>query len=697
MKLRGWVAAAVVTASFLGLAMTLLGSVPTMTKPYWADIRSAQKALAAFEGETAVVTLAIKNEGSTAWEPKGDAACFVSYHILDVRKNVLRFENPRFSLPVRVSPGGSARLPVVVKAPLDRGDYLVEFDLLVEGRLWFRQEGSATLSIPLKVTERDWPEKGLEPGLDAGAYSKIESSVPEFKSLMKLVRITLKHNEVSFPGKSGLVDGFAAGSGYPQIWLRDASTIIPASKYFYPLPRLDSWLIEHLALQRSDGSLWDWVDSRGTVDKNTVETDQEASAVQAAFQLFGLAGKDWLSRTAAGMGILDRLERALSYVLKERFDPETGLVTGAHTADWGDVESDDADEKAVYLGPTSRLTFDIYDQSMFTQAALELASMFEAAGEGKKAATWRDTAGRVKTNANLRFWMPDKGYYRVHVHKDRSGHDFAEDDIFAMGGNVQAVISSLAADPETDRAGRIIEKALALQKELGISTVSGTLLPPYPRGFFKHPAMDEEFEYQNGGQWDWFGGRLVLIMFRSGYARTARAKLIEIVKKNVANGGFFEWDSRDGGGRGSDFFTGSAGSLTRALVEGYLGIRVDSSGLELSPRLGLDEARVHFRIPAAGKYAAYDYRVDPEARTVRLEYRCDYETGPAISILNPWSTPQSGHSPDGSAQVKVRVNGDIVPFKLDRIGRDEYIRPEASATRLKTGVVEIRIHRKSPV
>jgi hypothetical protein len=45
---------------------------------------------------------------------------------------------------------------------------------------------------------------------------------------------------------------------------------------------------------------------------------------------------------------------------------------------------------------------------------------------------------------------------------------------------------------------------------------------------------------------------------------------------------------------------------------------------------------------------------------------------------------------DGSPGTEVRVNGDKVPFKVERVGRDEYIRLDALTTRFKKGVVEVR-------
>ena len=207
---------------------------------------------------------------------------------------------------------------------------------------------------------------------------------------MKLIRITLKHNEVSFEGRTGRVDGFSAGAGYPQIWVRDANTIIPASRYFYPASYIHSWLDELLSYQGPDGSLPDWFDSRGVTDKNTVETDQEASAVQAGHQVYRVVGTRMDQHENRGVPADERMESALEFVLKDRFDPVHGLIKGAHTADWGDVEMEDADQSAIYAGETTRWTADIYDQSMFYQAARDLAFWFEVCGARNKATLWRE-------------------------------------------------------------------------------------------------------------------------------------------------------------------------------------------------------------------------------------------------------------------------------------------------------------------
>jgi hypothetical protein len=112
--------------------------------------------------------------------------------------------------------------------------------------------------------------------------------------------------------------------------------------------------------------------------------------------------------------------------------------------------------------------------------------------------------------------------------------------------------------------------------------------------------------------------------------------------------------------------------------------------LEISPKLGLDSARVHIHLPSAGRFVAYDYRADDKTRKLRLEISCDHESGPTISILNPWVQPGSERGSVGPPGMEVLVNGRAVPFRMERLGRDEYIRLDALTTRFKKGVVEVR-------
>ncbi len=637
---------------------------------YAAAITSKIKTGHSYEGERAELVLLLRNRGKREWTSQGPYPCFLSYHLLDRNGETLRFDNPRTPLPEAVRPGDAIEIGVRVKAPLEEGSYHLEFDLVREGLAWFKDYGSKTLVIPLRVVRRTWPEDEEPLGLASGKSTRFWSNVPELETLRKLIRLTLAHNETEFPGKTGKISAFTAGEGYPQVWLRDAATILPASRYYYPQTFLSSWLEEHLAFQKEDGSLEDWIDSQGRSDKNTVETDQEASAIQAAYQIFLLRGPDWLKKEISGEAIVDRLEKALLFVFDNRFDRKFGLVTGAHTADWGDVGIVYPDQRAIYVDENTHWTVDIYDQSMCYQACLELARMLAALGEKEKASAWEARAESLKKNTDRWLWQEDKGFYRVHLHLDSLKHDFDEDDMFAMGGNTQAILSGLAG---SEKAARIIAQALERQKQHNVSTISGSLFPPYPAGFFKHPVMDEPYEYQNGGQWDWFGGRLVYAMFENGFSRLAKEKLVEIIRKNIANGGLYEWDSRDGAGRGSDYYSGSAGSLAKALFEGTFGFGFEGRSLILSPRLGEEEALIRFYLPAADIFIAYDYRLNPAQRKITFRCHSDFPHPGQIRLLIPWDFFGIKDRKHGKKNLEVRRDGQRIPLEWLSLNEDDYI------------------------
>jgi hypothetical protein len=255
-----------------------------------------------------------------------------------------------------------------------------------------------------------------------------------------------------------------------------------------------------------------------------------------------------------------------------------------------------------------------------------------------------------------------------------------------MGGNTEAVLSGLASE---DKCRRIFEAALAKQKEFSVSTISGSILPPYPKGFFKHPMMDDPFEYQNGGQWDWFGGKLVYAMFERGFSRTAREKLIEIAKKNAANKGLYEWDSPDGRGRGSAFYSGSAGSLSKALMEGYLGFEIAYDSLSLEPKLAEDAAVAHVYIPASGHFAAYEYQWNPAKKTVSFRYNSNIRNMGTVKILVP--RIREGEVSNGRFEnVEVRRDGTKIAFQSAVLNEDAFILIE---TDFQDHLLEIRFLR----
>jgi hypothetical protein len=678
-KTARWIIYPVLIGAIVFLVLTQKQDSRTLANvDYNSWIEPENRVITARVGDRVSFRLRIKNRGKMAWSSEGEYPCFLSYHLY-LRENyrTVRFDNRRFPLPGVIEPGQSINMEITLRAPIEANRYILMFDMVREGQAWFRDYGSRSAVVAFDVAERDWPEDDTE----------IYSSQEGLNTLFKIIRLTLLQNEVNFSGKTGKISGFSAGVDYPQIWLRDANTILPASRYFYDRTFLASWLEEHLAFQKENGSLEDWIDSQGRSDKNTTETDQETSAVQAAFQIYNLLGPQWLAKPIDEIRIIDRLDRALGFVSESRWDERLGLVTGAHTADWGDVDLVDTNQEAIYVDDRTHWTVDIYDQSMFYEACLNLAEMWDAVGVENRSFFWQEKARSIKSDTNKWLWQKDKGFYKVHVHLDSLNHDFDETDMFAMGGNTQAIISGLA---DEEKALRIIQEALERQETHKISTISGTLLPPYPKNFFKHPLLDDPYEYQNGAQWDWFGARLIYAMFQEGFSQKAKEKWFEIIKKNIANRGFFEWDNKEGIGMGSDFYAGTAGSMGRALFEGYFGIDLSWDNLTIAPKLGKESARIHVYEPANDRFVSYDYRFDQDADKITISLNSNFPDTGTLRMLNPWFSGDYDENEDSS--IEIFLDGKKVPFRKERINSDEFLVIQTNFSQ-----TEVEILLKNPV
>ena len=98
----------------------------------------------------------------------------------------------------------------------------------------------------------------------------------------------------------------------------------------------------------------------------------------------------------------------------------------------------------------------------------------------------------------------------------------------------------------------------------GAPSIGLTLYPPYPEGSFKNPGM-YPYGYQNGGDWTWFGGRMIRQLIRYGFVKEAYEQVQPMLERVKANDGFYEWYSRDNQPQGSGTFRGSAGVLYQAI------------------------------------------------------------------------------------------------------------------------------------
>lgn len=376
-----------------------------------------------------------------------------------------------------------------------------------------------------------------------------------------------------------LKKGFNAGDGYPQVWIRDLNTFIEVSCDVYDTDIIRQNLLAFLTLQQPDFEIVDGYVLRGHVSwydpniytspsdtihvgfKNTVETDQETSLIQAIGKYIKKTGdRSILEESIAGLAVRERLSEAIGWLLKNRYSEKYGLLTGATTQDWGDVQVEGG--AVVDIDDKTHWAVDIYDNAMFV-IALGYMIDFTTDPEGKQ--KWAELLKTVRMNIRKYLWDDKNGKFIPHLYLKDSPFppDFNENAVWFHGGTAVAVEAGLLSKKEIKAVYSRMMKNVELS---GAPSIGLTIYPPYPEGIVKDSNASKPYIYQNGGDWTWFGGRMVQQLVANGFAAEAYDAVRPMIDRVVANGKFYEWYGLDGKPQGSGDFRGEAGVLAGAVI-----------------------------------------------------------------------------------------------------------------------------------
>ncbi|MFW5753961.1 MAG: hypothetical protein ACOCV9_04090 [Marinilabiliaceae bacterium] len=368
--------------------------------------------------------------------------------------------------------------------------------------------------------------------------------------------------------------GFNAGDSYGEVWIRDYNTFIELSAEVFPADSLKENLLVFFRLQGDDGNIvdgfiprdqagggYDYIYSdlepRYAGHKNTVETDQESSLVQTIYKYVKVTGdRSILDEEIDGRTVSQRMEDAFNFLLNERYSEEYGLLWGATTADWGDVQPEH--DWGVYLTDDSHLCVDIYDNAMFMIA---LENFMELLPEKKE--EWMPVHERIAANSREVLWDEENQKFVPHRYLEDSPFpdEFNEDEIFYHGGTAVAIEAGLL---DKDEIKASLDQMVENVDASGAGSIGLTLYPPYPEGFFKNEGM-YPYGYQNGGDWTWFGARMIQQLVVNGFVEEAYEHLLPMTRRVEKNDGFYEWYTVDNEPEGSGTFRGSAGVLYKAI------------------------------------------------------------------------------------------------------------------------------------
>ena len=372
--------------------------------------------------------------------------------------------------------------------------------------------------------------------------------------------------------------GFNAGTLYEEVWIRDYNTFIEVSCNELPLQQVKHNLLVFFKFQGENGNIidgfvpkekvghvpYDYIYSDNAPQyaghKNTVETDQESSLVQAVYKYIQKTGdKDILNKDIFGQSVIERLDFSMEFLMNHRYDSTYKLLWGATTVDWGDVQPEH--EWGVVLDENSHLTIDIYDNAMFVIA---LNNLIEIAGaESSIGQKWIKVRDSIKENIRKHLWDKENQKFIPHLYLSASPFpdDFNENEIHYHGGTAIAIEAGLLAKEEIATVYAQMAKNI---KDSGAGSIGLTIYPAYPKGFFKNPDM-YPYGYQNGGDWTWFGARMIQQLVINGFAKEAYNEIQPMIDRVFKHNGFYEWYTIEGKPHGAGKFRGSAGVLAKAI------------------------------------------------------------------------------------------------------------------------------------
>ena len=408
------------------------------------------------------------------------------------------------------------------------------------------------------------------------AFLSCTTTNPQQQLAETILNDTTLH-QVDSMARSIISQGFNAGSGYSQIWARDMNTFIEVACEETNQTDIRNAILLFFALQQPNDEMIDgyvlkpdftWYDNHpyyadAAPDhvgfKNTVETDQESSLIQIVGKYIRKTGDTSILREdVAGRTVLERMDDMVDYLMRERYSEQYGLLFGAMTADWGDVQPND--DFGCDMNELSSRAIDVYDNAMFLIALDYLQEMTDDASLLKK---WKGIREQIAQHVRKHLWDAERKKFIPHLYIDPSPipAGFDENQIHYHGGTAVAIEAGLLSKEEIAVVNAQMLENVRLS---GMPSIGLTLYPTYPEGFFRG-GMAKPYVYQNGGDWTWFGGRMIQQLVANGFVEEAYDEIRPMIDRVIKNQGFFEWYGMGGVPSGSGHFKGSAGVLAKAI------------------------------------------------------------------------------------------------------------------------------------
>jgi glycogen debranching enzyme len=370
---------------------------------------------------------------------------------------------------------------------------------------------------------------------------------------------------------------FKAGSNYPETWIRDFATFIEIALEVNPREVIKERILLFFDFQGEDGNIpdgytevdvdagYDYIFSETAPDykahKNTVETDQESSLILAIARYIKSTGdRQILMEEKNGKTVLERCEMALDFLKHHRYSDEYGLLIGATTIDWTDVQPESP--WGVFITEDTHWCIDVYDNAIYILAIDAYLEWIRDNPEQLE--LWAKEKKAIAANVKRHLWDEKRQKFIPHLYlEDSPFTGFDENEIFYLGGTVYAILAGILNEKEISAS---FNKMLEIKKISGSMTIAIINYPPYPEGSFHNDAGTKPYVYVNAADWTWWGGRTIEAMIATGHLDMAYQEISPFLDRVIKNNGFYEWYSViDHQPHGSNTFLGAAGALGKAI------------------------------------------------------------------------------------------------------------------------------------
>lgn len=140
---------------FGAMSLSKLGFVGNSDDPWRASMTCDASEVILKSTEITSIPVHIENLGTEIIEStSSENAVFLSFHLLTHEENDMRYDNDRYAIPEPIRKNQQKTVAAVLdntKMKLRPGNYIVEFDLVKEGKFWFSEKENKTLKIPMTV------------------------------------------------------------------------------------------------------------------------------------------------------------------------------------------------------------------------------------------------------------------------------------------------------------------------------------------------------------------------------------------------------------------------------------------------------------------------------------------------------------------------------------------------------------------